>query len=254
MPSAWNTMSLRLTRMTTSRSVGRACERIRSTGASHALLIRKNTFAPYALQTTQDSDWPLTRPGAIELVLSHLAPDDLVVSTTGLTSREVFAYRERRQEGHQQDFLTVGSMGHASQIALGLAQHQPGREVICLDGDGALIMHMGSLAIIGTQRPTNLRHIVLNNGAHDSVGGQPTAAQQINLSEVASACGYAYAESVSDRDMAAEALDRLKEHPGPTMLEIRVAGSPHTEAGRPTTTPHQNKLAFMQALGARESG
>jgi phosphonopyruvate decarboxylase len=171
-----------------------------------------------------------------------------------MTSREVFAYRKQREQGHHRDFLTVGSMGHCSQIALGLAQHQSGREVICLDGDGAVIMHMGSLAIIGTQRPANLRHVVINNGAHDSVGGQPTAARHIDLSAIALACGYAHAESTSSRDQADAALGRLRQHPGPSMLEIRVAGNPHTEAGRPTTTPHENKLAFMQDLGARGSG
>jgi len=232
--------------------IGRACERVRSTGGSHALLIRKNTFAPHALEARPDALLPLTRPEAIELVVSRLDADDLLVSTTGMTSREVFAYREQRREGHHRDFLTVGSMGHCSQIALGLAQHQPGRAVICLDGDGAVIMHMGSLAIIGTQRPINLRHIVINNGAHDSVGGQPTAARHIDLAAVALACGYPHAESISSRDQVDAALGRLREHAGPSMLEIRVAGSPHTNAGRPTTTPVENKLAFMKAL-RRES-
>ena len=229
--------------------IGRACERMRSSRRSHALLIRRNTFAPYALRAKHDAELPLTRPEAIELVLANLEANDLVVSTTGVTSREVFAYREQRAEGHHRDFLTVGSMGHCSQIALGLAQHQPGREVICLDGDGAVVMHMGSLAIIGTQRPANLRHVVINNGAHDSVGGQPTAARQIDLSAVALACGYAHAESVSSRDQATAALGCLREQGGPSMLEIRVASDPHTDAGRPTTTPVENKLAFMKALG-----
>jgi len=228
--------------------IGRACEHMRASQRSHALLIRKDTFAPYDALERQASRPRLTRPEAIELVLERLDPDDAVVSTTGLTSREVFAYRERRDLSHRQDFLTVGSMGHCSQIALGVAQHQPTRQVICLDGDGAVIMHMGSLAIIGAQRPANLRHILINNGAHDSVGGQPTAAQHIDLSVVAIACGYASAVSVSSRDELIEALGRMRAKPGPSMVEIRVASTPHTEAGRPTTTPAENKLAFMKAL------
>ena len=232
--------------------IGQACERMRSTQRSHALLIRKDTFASYEPRKREEPGSQLTRPQAIELVLESVEPRDVVVSTTGLTSREVYAHRERRKAGHHQDFLTVGSMGHCSQIALGVAQHQPSRQVICLDGDGAVIMHMGSLAIIGAQRPANLRHVVINNGAHDSVGGQPTAARHVDLSAVAVACGYARAESVSSRDAAIEALDRMRAQPGPSMLEIRVASTPHTEAGRPTTTPLDNKLAFMRGL-VRES-
>jgi phosphonopyruvate decarboxylase len=233
--------------------VARACEQMRSSRRSHALLIRKDTFAAYEPRKRQAPEPTLTRPEAIELVLEWLNADGVVVSTTGLTSREVFAYRERRDQSHHRDFLTVGSMGHCSQIAMGVAQHQPGREVICLDGDGAVIMHMGSLAIIGTQQPENLRHIVINNGAHDSVGGQPTAARQIDLSAVALACGYVHAESVASRDEVIRALERIRERPGPSMLEIRVASTPHTEAGRPTTTPPENKIAFMRAL-ARDAG
>ena len=233
--------------------IARACDRMRSTGRSRALLIRKNTFAPYRPRSEDVNDDAFTRSEAIGVVLDRVAPPDLLVSTTGMTSREVFAYREQRGEAHDRDFLTVGSMGHASQIALGLAQHRSGRRVVCLDGDGALIMHMGSLAIIGSQRPSNLRHIVLNNGAHDSVGGQPTAARQIDIAAVSLACGYRYSEIARDREETEAAMDRLMEHPGPTMLEIRIASHPHTDAGRPTTTPVENKTSFMNALD-REPG
>jgi phosphonopyruvate decarboxylase len=228
--------------------IERACARMRSTGRSHALLVRKNTFAPYRPRSADSSDRTFTRSDAIEVVLGHMAASDLLVSTTGMTSREVFAYRERRGETHDRDFLTVGSMGHASQIALGLAQHRASRRVVCLDGDGAVIMHMGSLAIIGTQRPANLRHIVLNNGAHDSVGGQPTAGGQINLAAMALACGYRHAEVADGREETEAAVDRVMDRPGPVMLEIRIASQPHTDAGRPTTTPVQNKTGFMNAL------
>lgn len=228
--------------------IGRACVRMRATRRSHALLVRKDTFATYEPRERRETGTQLTRPEAIELVLDSVEPRDLVVSTTGLTSREVFAHRERRKAGHHQDFLTVGSMGHCSQIALGVAQRQPSRQVICLDGDGAVIMHMGSLAIIGAHGPRNLRHLVINNGAHDSVGGQPTAGRHIDLPAVAAACGYAHATSVSSRDAVVETLRRMRGQPGPSMLEIRVASTPHTHAGRPTTTPLDNKLAFMKAL------
>jgi phosphonopyruvate decarboxylase len=160
----------------------------------------------------------------------------------------VFAEREVQGRGHERDFLTVGSMGHASQIALGLAGS--GRRVVCLDGDGAVIMHMGSLAIIGAQAPRKLVHVVINNAAHDSVGGQPTAAATIDLPAIALACGYRSAHSAGSADEAAAAFRRLREGPGPTFLEIRVASHPHTDAGRPTTTPRDNKAALMRALGS----
>jgi phosphonopyruvate decarboxylase len=211
-----------------------------------ALLVRKGTFAEYPQPTRSDGEF--SRADAVGIVLDALGADDFLVSTTGMTSREVFAYRERNGQGHQRDFLTVGSMGHASQIALGLAGS--GRRTVCLDGDGAAIMHLGSLAIIGTQSPANLLHVVINNGAHDSVGGQPTAAKQIDLPGVALACGYRSATSVSSAAEAAEAMQRLRKEPGPAFLEIRVASQPHTEAGRPTTTPQENKAALMRALGS----
>lgn len=228
--------------------IARACDRMRSTGRSRALLIRKNTFAPYRSSSEEVDDSAFARSEAIGVVLDRMGPSDLLVSTTGMTSREVFAYREQRGEDHDRDFLTVGSMGHASQIALGLAQHRAARRVVCLDGDGALIMHMGSLAIIGTQQPANFRHIVLNNGAHDSVGGQPTAGGQIYIAAVAVACGYRYAEIARSREETEAAMDRLMEQPGPAMLEIRIASQPHTDAGRPTTRPVENKSGFMNAL------
>jgi len=230
------------------RIIEGATQEMRGSGRSRALLIRKNTFAPYLPRAAGSGDAAFTRSDAVEVVLARMQPTDLLVSTTGMTSREVFAYREKQGEGHDRDFLTVGSMGHCSQVALGLAQHQPTRRVVCLDGDGAVIMHMGSLAIIGTQQPANFRHIVLNNGAHDSVGGQPTAARQIDIAAVALACGYRDAEAAHDREGTEAAMDRLMDRPGPAMLEIRVASHPHTDAGRPTTTPVENKAGFMNAL------
>lgn len=228
--------------------VERACRQMAAEGRPHALLVRKGAFAPHASQPAPAED-PCTRSDAIPIVLSHLEPEDLVVSTTGMTSREVFEYRERFGQGHHRDFLTVGSMGHASQIALGIARHQPSRQVICLDGDGSVIMHMGSLAIIGTQGPENFKHVVINNGAHDSVGGQPTAGRRIDLCAAALACGYAGAEMARAPEEIAASLERLREQAGPAMLEIQVASRPHTDAGRPTTTPAENKAGFMKALG-----
>jgi phosphonopyruvate decarboxylase len=217
----------------------------------YALLIRKGTFAPYEPDAAPSATAsPMRRSDAVEIFLSEIGPDDLVVSTTGMTSREVFDRRERRGESHDRDFLTVGSMGHASQIALGLARQQGTRTVYCLDGDGAVLMHMGSLAIIGSQKPANLRHVLINNGAHDSVGGQPTAASEIDLPAIANACGYTSVASAQTEEELRAAMSSMAGVPGPSFLEIRVSSQPHTDAGRPTSTPAENKAALMKALGS----
>jgi phosphonopyruvate decarboxylase len=228
--------------------VARIRRRMSDTGAPHALLVRKGTFAPYPSDDAPPKTVVPTRADAIAGVLDQLGPPDIVVATTGMASREVFAYRMAHGEGHERDFLTVGSMGHCSQIALGVAQRQSRRAVYCLDGDGSVLMHMGSLAVIGTQRPSNFKHIVINNGAHDSVGGQPTPARELDLFQIALACGYRSGEAVDGVNAVPEAVRRIRDAQGPAMLEIRVGSQAHTEAGRPTSTPADNKIAFMARL------
>jgi phosphonopyruvate decarboxylase len=166
-----------------------------------------------------------------------------------MASREVFEYRQRRGQRHDRDFLTVGSMGHASQIALGLALHQPLLQIICLDGDGAAIMHMGGLAIVGSERPRNFKHVLLNNGAHDSVGGQPTAAFAIDLCAIAAACGYTDVNRVTELESLRAAAARLRATEGPGFLEIQVRKGARADLGRPTRSPVESKAGFMRALG-----
>jgi phosphonopyruvate decarboxylase len=229
--------------------IARTVERAKDDGCPMALLIRKGTFEKYSRPDGDNEAPPFDRGRAIEVILDSLDPTDVVVSTTGMASREVFTHREARGQGHEGDFLTVGSMGHASQIALGLALAQPQRQVICLDGDGAMIMHLGSAAIIGTHGARNLKHIVINNAAHDSVGGQPTAASKVDLAGIARACGYESAERVSISDDLPAVINRLRQAAGPAFLEVRVASNPAAEAPRPSTTPAENKVAFMKAMG-----
>ena len=165
-----------------------------------------------------------------------------------MISRELFEYRAAMNQGHERDFLTVGSMGHASQIALGIAMAQPERRVWCFDGDGAVIMHMGSMAIIASKEPKNYVHVVFNNGAHDSVGGQPTVGLKIDLPAVAKAIGYKNAFCVETKDYLTELLDKVKNQEGPVLLEIKVKKGNRKDLGRPTTTPIQNKDALMTFL------
>ncbi|MEO8209167.1 MAG: phosphonopyruvate decarboxylase, partial [bacterium] len=172
--------------------IEKVCSHIKNNICPYALIISAGTFEEYTLKSDVITNYPLKREDAIKIILDDLSHEDIIISTTGKTSREVFEYREQKEQGHQNDFLTVGSMGHCSQIALGIALKNKKRNVYVLDGDGAVIMQMGSLAITGTHSPENFKHIVLNNGAHDSVGGQPTVGFQIDFSSIAKACGYLF--------------------------------------------------------------
>lgn len=214
----------------------------------YALVIEKNTFEDYKLQNIEINDLVLSREEAIRTVAAALDEKDCIVSTTGMISRELFEYRTAKGQGHERDFLTVGSMGHASQIALGISMEKPNRTVWCFDGDGASIMHMGSMAIVADKAPRNYVHVVFNNGAHDSVGGQPTVGLKINLPAVAKAVGYPYTFSVDNKSELDAILRRVKDLDGPTFVEIKVKKGNRKSLGRPTTTPIQNKEALMDFL------
>ena len=217
-----------------------------------ALVIEKDTFEDYKLQNVEVNDLTMSREEAIQTVAAALGEKDCIVSTTGMISRELFEYRAAMNQGHERDFLTVGSMGHASQIALGIALAQPKRRVWCFDGDGAAIMHMGSMAIVANKAPKNYVHVVFNNGAHDSVGGQPTVGLKIDLPAVAKAVGYKATISVDSKEELVKQLSTLNSYlstvGGPILLEIKVKKGNRKDLGRPTTTPIQNKEALMKFL------
>jgi phosphonopyruvate decarboxylase len=193
-------------------------------------------------------DQRMLREEALEIILEHIDENTIVVSTTGKTSREIFEIREKRNESHQQDFLTVGSMGHCSSIALGIALAKPNRQVVCIDGDGALLMHLGSLTSIASLKPENFRHILINNEVHESVGGQDTAAKNVNLSAIVKSIG-------SSKMFKAETHEELKETiidfitgSGPAFLEVKIRPGSRDDLGRPTIKPVDNKENFMAFL------
>jgi phosphonopyruvate decarboxylase len=223
-----------------------ACTFMREQSAPYALVVREGTFTSYHLKSSSETSYPLCREDALKLIIDQLSPRDIVVSTTGKTSRELFEYRKVLKQDHSRDFLTVGSMGHCSQIALGIALSKPDKNIYCVDGDGAVIMHMGSLAIIGSQAPSNFKHIVINNGAHDSVGGQPTVGFQIDIPAIAKACGYRSVFKAETDEEVTREVGSLKIANGPALLEIRVDKGSRQNLGRPTTTPLENKRAFVR--------
>lgn len=223
-------------------------ERARRESRPVAVVVRKNTFQGYKLKQVIPQISNDTREDAISMIAEALSEKDLIVSTTGMASRELFEYRKNNNQTHDKDFLTVGGMGHASQIALGIATNIKNRTVVCIDGDGSALMHLGSLAINGQNGTRNFKHIVLNNAAHDSVGGQPTVAQKVSLTSIAEASGYRWIMRCSNLAELESSLDDFLHSVGPSFLEVAVARGSRTDLGRPTTTPIDNKIAFMKNI------
>lgn len=213
-----------------------------------ALIIREGTFEPYHTQKRDDLQYGLTREDAIKTVVDNLDEPDVVVSTTGKSSRELYEYRDRVNGDHSKDFLTVGSMGHCSQIAMGIALAKPDRQIYCFDGDGAAIMHMGAMAIIGSCKLKNFKHILFNNGCHDSVGGQPTCGFMVSFTGIAKACGYTLALQAETEKEIDDKMKVIKSATGPVMLEIRVKKGAREGLGRPKVPPKENKTSFMRFL------
>lgn len=221
-----------------------------------AILAHKGVFDAVddALFYPDSVNLSLTRESAISTILDMLHPDVTVVSTTGMISRELYEQRVSKKQGRDSDFLTVGSMGHASQIAMGIALSRPDQTVVCLDGDGASLMHLGGLATIGTWGFDNFLHVLLNNAAHDSVGGQPTVGFKVSLTMIANACGYTHvAGPVTSLEAIKEELDLLTQVKGCRFLEVRVRPGARPDVGRPKETPIENKKAFMKRLRAPSS-
>lgn len=231
-----------------SKQITTAVEYMKKTNECFALIIEKDTFEDYKLKNVDNNSLSMTREEAIKKVASSMDDNDIIVSTTGMISRELFEARENWGQNHERDFLTVGSMGHASQIALGLAISQCNRKIWCFDGDGASIMHMGSMGITASLGPKNYIHVIYNNGAHDSVGGQPTVGFKINYPALAKALGYKEVYSVDNMTELSYYLANINNLTGPILLEIKVRKGNRQNLGRPTTTPIQNKKALMNFL------
>lgn len=220
-----------------------------SKGQSVAFVIQKGALTNDE-EMVYSNAYHMTREAVVRAV-SEVAKEDPIISTTGKASRELFEAREARGEGHQYDFLTVGSMGHASSIACAIAAQKPETKIWCVDGDGALIMHMGAMAVVGRLQPDNLVHILINNEAHETVGGLPTAADAVSLSEIAKACGYQVIPKVEEEAELLEALKKCRDSRKLTFLEVDCALGARADLGRPTTSARENKEQFMQYLKQR---
>lgn len=221
------------------------------TNEPRAIVVKKGTFSDYHDEKDNELTYELSRNEAIRAIVDNLDNDDIIVSTTGMASRELFDYREQLKQGHKKDFLTVGGMGHANHIAMGVALQKPGRKVICLDGDGACLMHMGSMAINGNLDCQNFIHIVLNNGAHDSVGGQSTVGHSLDFQNIAKACRYDLVLHAETTEEILKNMLKLKNFDGKVFFEIKIRQGHSKNLGRPTSTPKQNKLNFIKFLKSK---
>ena len=215
-------------------------------GKDVAFVIRKGALTD-APKVEYKNDNHMIREEIIQHIVKA-SGEDPIVSTTGKASRELFETRVANGQSHKYDFLTVGSMGHSSSIALGVAINKPEQRIWCVDGDGAVLMHMGSMAVLGSNKPKNLIHVVINNGAHETVGGMPTVATDIDLVGVAKACGYPYAVSVESFEKLDAELEAAKERGELSLIEVKCSIGAREDLGRPTTTALENKQNFMEYL------
>jgi len=211
----------------------------------YALVIKKGAFSPYSI-TPEVSFCPLTREDALKIILDGLTDEDIVVSTTGKTSREIFEIREARGQGHSNDFLTVGSMGHTASIAYGVCIGTE-KNVYCIDGDGSFLMHMGAMAVIGSNVPKNFKYILNDNSAHESVGGQPTCTESIDVPAILKACGFASVAVATETEEIEKGVAALADG-SLSCLVIHTKQGSRDNLGRPTTTPKENKIALMEKL------
>lgn len=220
-----------------------------SSNHPYAIIVEKDSFAKEISHPYQNK-FMMKREQAIQIILSKLDHDTIIVSTTGKISREVYEQGKRLGLEDGQCFLTVGSMGHASMIAYGIALQKPNCRVICLDGDGAAFMHMGALKFLGTEKPANLIHIVFNNQAHESVGGMPIGAPDSDWTTIAAACGYPNTCRVQNETELHTCIDVLlhQKTPALSLTEVQVALGSRDDLGRPKETPIENKLMFMKKL------
>lgn len=230
--------------------VKNAVNRSLELGGPTALLVEKGTFAAHRFDPPPDA-CTRERESAIRDVMAFAGDAAMVVATTGKIARELHELRAAAGLDGASDFLCIGNMGHASHLALGLALAKPQRRVVCLDGDGAVLMHMGALATIGSRAPKNLVHVVLNNGVHDSVGGQPTVGRTVDFAAMASACGYAVAKKIVSADSLAGGLAESAQVEGPIFLDVDVRPGARADLGRPATSPGARTDAFRKWIETR---
>ncbi len=226
---------------------------IKQNEKSIALVVKKDTFSKYDKNFDSNNINKLSREEALNIVINNLEQNDFIVSTTGKTSREIFEIREKNNTNHSNDFLTVGSMGHTSSLAFGISLNTD-KNIFCIDGDGSFIMHMGGLAVAIQNAKENFKYILINNGCHESVGGQPTIANNINIEKILLGFGFKKVYIVDNEIELIPALEEQKKNSKVAII-INVNSKSRKDLGRPTTTPIYNKEQFQAKVRCKnESG
>tara|TARA_Y100000034_G_C6910131_1_gene424115 strand:- start:1464 stop:2585 length:1122 start_codon:yes stop_codon:yes gene_type:complete len=227
--------------------IKRAGEKTRQSNYASAIIIKKGTLEEYASKTSVKTNYEMSREDAIKTIIDNMEDNAAIVSTTGKTSRELFEHRIARNE-QPKDFYTVGSMGCSASIGFGIALKNPNKSIYIFDGDGAFLMQSGALSTIGHYHPRNFYHMVFDNNAYDSTGGQPTVSSTVNFDKIALAVGYSSAKTVETKKDLVKELLEIKQIAGPNMIIVKVNKGARKDLGRPTTIPIENKDAFMNYL------
>jgi phosphonopyruvate decarboxylase len=225
--------------------IAKARDYMTKNNAPYVMVIRKGLLEDYEQKKSQNENFEMNREDAIKIIIDNLGDSEVIVSTIGKTSRELFEYRSAKGENHKRDFYTVGSMGCSAAIAMSIAMKIQDKKVFVLDGDGSLLMQMGTIATIGHYSPKNLCHIILDNQSHDSTGGQPTVSETVNFEKVAISCGYRHANTVKNKKDLTEKFRGILKMEGPQMLVVKIKKGSRKDLGRPTISPIENKKRFM---------
>lgn len=230
------------------KKIKKAKQYLVKNNSPYAIIVKNKTIESYQSKTEEKNTYSLTREETIKTILDNLNGNETIISTTGKTSRELFECRETKKQSHQADFYVVGSMGCSAGIALGIALSKPQKKIFIFDGDGSILMKMGTLATIGHFLPKNLYHIVFDNNAYDSTGGQKTVSDSVDFSRIALACGYKSAKIATTQKEVVNFIKTIKSQKCPSMLVIKIKKGSRKNLGRPTKTPQENKVAFMKFL------
>jgi len=214
----------------------------------YAFIFQRGFFKDYEMKFKQSNRYNLTAKEVIQLIMDNLNHKEIIVSTTGYITRELYEYRESKNKDHHKSFYNIGSMGCASSIGLSIALHKPKNRVIVFDGDGAAIMQMGAFTTIGKNSPTNFVHIILDNEAHESTGGQPTNSPNVDFVNVALASNYKWSTRVETSEELLKSIDNIKNRKGPILILIKIKISSRSELKRPTKNPKEYKEGFMRYL------
>jgi phosphonopyruvate decarboxylase len=226
--------------------VVKARDYMQNTNRPYVIAIPRGLFDDFKIPQQEKNKAVLTREEALNIIADNTSDDAVFISTTGKTSRELFEIREQRNDHHGKDFYTVGSMGCASSIAFGVGLADSPKKIFILDGDGAALMQLGTMATIGHYKNSRIKHILLDNNAHESTGSQPTVSDSVNFPQIAGACGYEYVASVESEEQLKEVLQQLENNGKLSLLVVKVKKGSRSDLGRPTTTPKENRDAFIR--------